>query len=97
MKIIDLFWQSNDDWCEIRNHVIVLKDDAPQEAKESYERYLKQTEEEDQYVGADSVDPGWCKPQPMVVFFSIRICSRFRSPERQLIDHSVSVGCKGVF
>lgn len=47
MKIIDLFWQSNDDWWEIRNHMIVLKDDAPQEAKESYERYLKQTEEED--------------------------------------------------
>lgn len=45
MKKIDLFWQSNEDWWEIQNHVIVLKEDAPPEAKESYARYLKQTEE----------------------------------------------------
>lgn len=46
MKKIDLFWQSNEEWWEIRNHVPVLKEDAPPEAKESYERYLKQTEED---------------------------------------------------
>ena len=46
MKKIDLFWQSNRDWWEYKDHVPTVREDAPPEAKESYERYLKQTSEE---------------------------------------------------
>ena len=46
MKKIDLFWQSNDDWWEVKNNIQVVRDDAPPEAKESYARYLKQTTED---------------------------------------------------
>ena len=46
MKKIDLFWQSNEDWWEIKNGIFVVKDDAPAEAKESYARYLEQTTED---------------------------------------------------
>lgn len=45
MKKLDLFWKTNRDWWEYRNGVPVLKDNAPAEAKESYERYLKQVKE----------------------------------------------------
>lgn len=42
MRKIDLFWQSNADWWEFSNGVPVLKENAPQEAQESYARYLEQ-------------------------------------------------------
>lgn len=45
MRKLDMFWQSNDDWWELRNHIPTVKDDAPQEAQESYARYLEQTTE----------------------------------------------------
>lgn len=43
MKKVDLFWKSNKEWWEYRNGTPVLKENAPPEARESYERYLKQT------------------------------------------------------
>ena len=45
MKKLDLFWKSNKAWWEFRDGVPVLKDDAPQEAKDSYTNYLKQMKE----------------------------------------------------
>lgn len=42
MRNLDLFWASKKEWWEIKNHIRVLRDDAPPEAKESYEHYLKQ-------------------------------------------------------
>ena len=42
MKKLDLYWKSNRDWWEFKDHVQVVKDDAPAEAKESYQRYLEQ-------------------------------------------------------
>lgn len=43
MRNLDLFWASNRDWYEwTENGDRVLKETAPQEAKESYARYIKQ-------------------------------------------------------
>lgn len=44
MRKYDLFWQSNRDWWEFKNHIPVVKETAPPEAQESYKRYLKQLE-----------------------------------------------------
>lgn len=46
MRKLDLFWQSNDEWWELQNHIPVLKETAPPEARESYEHYLEQMREE---------------------------------------------------
>ena len=46
MTKLDYFWASNDDWCHWTEYgELVVNDDAPAEAKESYERYLKQRDE----------------------------------------------------
>ena len=42
MRKVDLYWTKNRDWWEFKNHVRVVKDDAPLEAKVSYARYLEQ-------------------------------------------------------
>lgn len=41
-KKLDLFWQSNPEWWHAEGYELVVNDDAPLEAKKSYERYLKQ-------------------------------------------------------
>ena len=46
MRKLDLFWKSNHDWWEFKDGVPVLKECAPQEARESDERYLEQMSEE---------------------------------------------------
>lgn len=47
MKKIDLFWKSNRDWWEYdKDYVPIMKESAPLEAKESYNRYLKQINDE---------------------------------------------------
>ena len=43
MRKIDLYWKSNRDWWEYKGLIPIIKDNAPPEAKASYERYLKQT------------------------------------------------------
>ncbi len=47
MRKLDLFWESNDDWWECKDGIPVLKESAPQEAKESYEHYLEQMSKEE--------------------------------------------------
>ena len=42
MRILDVYWQTNDHWWEFRNHIPVVRDDAPEEAKISYAHYLEQ-------------------------------------------------------
>ena len=42
MRKLDMYWKSNRAWWEFRNHVQVIKDDAPVEAQISYERYIRQ-------------------------------------------------------
>lgn len=42
MRKVDLYWMSNRDWWEVHNFVITLKEDAPEEAQISYDRYLLQ-------------------------------------------------------
>lgn len=46
MRKLDLYWMSNRDWWELKDLVPTIRADAPPEAKASYERYLKQTEDE---------------------------------------------------
>ena len=42
MKRLDLRWMDNEDWYTYEDGDAVLKDTAPKEARESYERYLEQ-------------------------------------------------------
>jgi hypothetical protein len=42
MRKLDFFWASNADWWHWEGLKRVLNDDAPPEAKESYQNYLKQ-------------------------------------------------------
>lgn len=49
MKNLDLFWRSNRSWYhyeEVEKDILipVVNDDAPSEAKQSYENYLKQNQ-----------------------------------------------------
>lgn len=41
-KNIELYWHSNRDWWHYDGYAMVINEDAPKEAKESYKRYLKQ-------------------------------------------------------
>lgn len=46
MTRLDMFWHSNKDWYIVeKDFEFKIKEDAPQEAKESFERYLKQIKE----------------------------------------------------
>ena len=47
MRKLDLYWKTNRDWWEFKNHIPVVKDDAPLAAKESYQNYLKQVVQDD--------------------------------------------------
>lgn len=42
MRLYDVYWKKNDDWWEFRNHIPVVRDDAPEEAKRSYAHYQEQ-------------------------------------------------------
>ena len=45
MRKFDIYWQSNKDWFYFDGFMPKVKDDAPQEAKDSYKHYLQQTKE----------------------------------------------------
>ena len=46
MTKLDFYWQSNKEWYHLtENCDFVVNDDAPEEAKQSYQNYLKQVEE----------------------------------------------------
>ena len=47
MTKLDNFWMSNEDWIEERESGFgwKLRDDAPEEAQESYKHYLEQLKE----------------------------------------------------
>lgn len=46
MIAYDLYWKSNDDWWEFdKNFDYVIKEDAPKEAKQSYENYVRLNKE----------------------------------------------------
>ena len=47
MRKVDLFWQSNREWWEFRDHIPVVKASAPPEAQASYQRYLEQMGQND--------------------------------------------------
>ena len=46
MRKLDYHWTDNKDWYYQKdNGVFVVRDDAPEEAKKSYEHYLEQSRE----------------------------------------------------
>ena len=42
MRRLDLYWMKNKDWWKFENGCTIIKDTAPQDAQESYNRYLLQ-------------------------------------------------------
>ena len=46
MRSTDMFWMKDPRWYYFEGLTPVIRDDAPQEAKESFENYLKQLKEE---------------------------------------------------
>ena len=45
MTKLDFYWRSNKEWYHYEEFEPVINEDAPPEAQESYQRYLKQLEE----------------------------------------------------
>ena len=45
MTRLDSLWAKDSQYWHIENGDVVIHDDAPEEVKKSYERYLKQAEE----------------------------------------------------
>lgn len=46
MRKLEYYWMSNKEWYHLTENMhFVVNDDAPKEAKESYERYLKELRE----------------------------------------------------
>ena len=50
MKKLDLYWKNDRSWWEFKNHIPVIKNDAPPEAQESYKRYLEQLTENENSI-----------------------------------------------
>ena len=42
MRKYDTFWESNDEWYCVKDGKFIIRDDTPQEAKDSYNHYLEQ-------------------------------------------------------
>lgn len=42
MVRLDMYWASKDEWCHFEGNRLVINEDAPKEAQESYKRFLKQ-------------------------------------------------------
>lgn len=42
MTKLESFWMSNRNWIKFTNTGVVVRSDAPKEAKESYKKYLEQ-------------------------------------------------------
>ena len=46
MKYVDMDWMDNPEWWDVDdNDRVYIKNDAPQEAKDSFQRYREQTKE----------------------------------------------------
>ena len=46
MTKLDFYWKSNKEWYHLNDNMrFVVNDDAPDEAKKSYQNYLKQLKE----------------------------------------------------
>ncbi|MEJ8789139.1 MULTISPECIES: hypothetical protein [Dorea] len=45
MRVLDMFWMSNENWFYFDGLVPKIREDAPREAKESFKNYLKQLKE----------------------------------------------------
>ena len=43
MRKMDLYWRSNKEWWEYKDHIPTIKLDAPTEAQESYKNYIVQS------------------------------------------------------
>ena len=50
MTTLDLYWKSNKDWFHWEGFKAVLNNDAPPEAKKSYENYLRQKQEKKEII-----------------------------------------------
>ena len=42
MRAYDVFWMKNEEWYIRKNGIAIIKDDAPQEAQDSFVHYLEQ-------------------------------------------------------
>lgn len=48
---LDTYWKSNDEWWHLEeDRRMVVNDDAPQKAQESYKHYLEQVEYYGEYI-----------------------------------------------
>lgn len=58
MRHLDYYWMSNENWYHMnKNCVYVLNDDAPQEAKKSYEHFLEQEKNHKSVFDNDYIEP----------------------------------------
>ena len=50
MTQLDYYWASKKEWRHWDGEKLVVNDDAPEDAKKSYEHYLKQKQEKGDYL-----------------------------------------------
>lgn len=50
MTKLDFHWQDNKEWYHWEGNIAVVNDNAPEEAKKSYENYLKQKREKRDFI-----------------------------------------------
>ena len=50
MRKYDMYWESNEEWYYVKDGKFIVRDDAPEEAKESYKHYLEQCKEVREYA-----------------------------------------------
>lgn len=50
MTRLENYWMSNKNWIDFSKEDVCVREDAPEEAKKSYELYLKQLKEREQTI-----------------------------------------------
>lgn len=53
MRKYENYWSSNPDWYYFKNGRPVMSENAPEEAKESFKRYLEQHKQNDKKIMTD--------------------------------------------
>lgn len=47
---LDLYWASKEEWCHFEDNILVINEDAPPEAQESWKRFLKQLKKKKEWI-----------------------------------------------
>lgn len=49
-RSLDTYWASKKEWCHFEGNRLVVNEDAPPEAQESWKRFLKQLKKKKEWI-----------------------------------------------